>query len=152
MMDEETRKALGSALKMLSIKSRHSSEIKAKLFELGYGESIVKSVIQELSKLGYIDDQDWIECFVRSQTAKKFGRHAILQKLFLKGIPKEQVLPVVDKYQSEEKQKELIASLLKTRYRLKDLDDFRQKQQVAAGLARRGFSFSLIQQAFGSFS
>ncbi len=149
-MNEDARKALCSALKMLSIKSRHSSEIEGKLVELGYDESVIQTVIQELAKLGYIDDKDWIECFVRSQTAKKFGRHAILQKLFLKGIPKEQILPVVDKHQSEEQQKELIASLLRTRYHLKDLDDFRQKQQVAAGLARRGFSFSLIQQVLSN--
>ena len=151
-MDDDYRKAMNAALKSVSIKFRHSTEIDGKLSDLGYDEAVIKRVIQELERLGYVDDEDWIECFVRSRTARKFGKHAILQKLSQKGIPKEAALHIIDKHQTGEKQKELIESLLNTRYRSKDLGDFRQKQNVIAGLARKGFSFSLIQEVLEDVS
>ncbi len=151
-MDDDYRKAMNAALKSVSIKFRHSTEIKGKLSDLGYNEAVIKRVIQELKRLGYVDDKDWIECFVRSCTAKKFGRHAIFQKLSQKGIPKEGALEIVDKHQTDDKQKKLIETLLNTRYRSKDLKDFRERQKVAAGLARKGFSFSLIQEVLENAS
>ena len=146
-MGDEYREALVKALKILSIKSRHSFEIHERLTQLDYPETIIKPVMKELKRLRYIDDKDWIKCFVRGQIARKFGKHAILQKLSLKGILTESVRSIIDSLQTDEQQRKLIKSLLNTRYRSKDLADFKQKQQVIAGLARKGFSFSLIQEA-----
>ncbi|MBA3816234.1 MAG: RecX family transcriptional regulator, partial [Parachlamydiaceae bacterium] len=51
--------------------------------------------------------------------------------------------------QTDEKQRAAIKQLLTTRYRSRNLKDFREKRKVVSSLIRRGFDLSLILDILG---
>lgn len=146
MEEQEYRRALEFAVRSLSAKSQHSQELKKKLYDRGMSSSVVEQVLSELERLGYLNDDEWLDFFVRSQTARRMGPGAIEQKLRMKSIPFEECRNALSRYQSDEVQEEAIRELLKTKYRSKDMKDLKERQQVISGLARRGFCWELIQR------
>jgi len=140
----EYRQALLFAVRSLSAKSQHSLELHKKILDLGASRKVVKRVIDELMHLGYLDDQMWCEDFVSAQVAKKMGKHAILQKIKMKGISIEECQEILHRHMTDELEEEQIKALMATKYRKKDMNDPKQRQQVVAGLMRRGFSWDLI--------
>lgn len=107
-------------------------------------ESISERVVEECLKLGYLNDEEWTKSFVRLQSARKLGPRAIAQKLAAKGISKVAAEEALKVSGSKEQQKAAIAKLLSTRYRKRDLSDYKEKRKVVASLIRRGFDPSLI--------
>ncbi|NGX58323.1 MAG: Regulatory protein RecX [Chlamydiae bacterium] len=141
----EYRQTMLFAVRSLSAKAQHSTELRKKLRDLGASSSAIEQVLSELQRLGYLDDDEWLDFYVRAQISRNLGKYAIQQKLRMKGIPLDQCEELLDRYLTSESQEEQIKSLLKTKYRHKDLSDPKQKQQVIAALARRGFSWELVQ-------
>lgn len=146
----EYRSALHFAVRSLSAKSQHSSEIRKKLSGLGVSDRAIEQVATELQRLGVLDDRDWVESFVRSLMLRGVGYRAIQQKLLSKGLPLEEFEETLNTFVSYELQKEQIQKLITSKYGAKDLKDPKQKEQVVRGLARRGFSWDLISSSIHS--
>lgn len=143
----EKEKALSFAVRSLSAKAQHSIELKTKILNLGASEEAARYAIEKLEQLGYLDDEEWCRFFIRSQKARKLGKSAIAQKLRSKGIADDEFQPFLDEELPAEEQEKQIEALLRTKFKSKDLTNPKQKQQVIAGLCRRGFSWDLIAAA-----
>lgn len=146
----EYKGALQYALKRLSLKNQPSTELQQHLERKLVAESTITRIITECQQYGYLNDHNWLESFVRQQMARNIGPNAILMKLRSKGITQETAQTVLSGMDNQEDQSERIAHLLKTRYRKRDLSDYRSKQKVIASLIRKGFSFETILSAIKS--
>jgi regulatory protein len=86
--DEERRRAINNAVRMLESRSRSRTEILNRLTERGYQEDVIDVVIAQLERAGLIDDQafakDWVE--VRSRGREPVGKVRLKHELKLKGI------------------------------------------------------------------
>lgn len=148
MTDEaEYKRAKILAYKRLALKSQHSVELRTALQKQEIPEGIVNRVIAECSQLGYLNDHDWIEGFIKGQLAKNKGPRYISIKLRQKGIKSDEFAELLNK--NPPSYKESIQKLLESKYKKFDLTDYRQKQKVIASLMRRGFSLDDILEKIG---
>lgn len=135
----EFRRVKNYLLWLLSKQSYHSQQLAKMLRERLVQQKTIVLALKDLQDAGFLDDEGWLNSFIQIQK-KKYGLPIILSKLRAKGITS---------YHLEEKdpQDELLAiqQLLQTRYRNKDLTDFKTRQKVFAALMRKGFSYDNIR-------
>lgn len=140
----EVQMAKRYALKRLSLQNLLSDSLARSLKEKLVSRQAVDAVIGELSSLGWLNDQEWTASFVRGQSSKKMGPRAIAGKLASKGVRGERLEAALAEAWNKGEQGEQIASLLKGKYRTRDLSDFKERQKVIASLVRRGFELPVI--------
>jgi len=133
-------------LKRLTQRSYSSFELRAQLGERLVSSRNIERVIEECTRLGYLDDVAWLDSFIRSQKSKKLGPRMIEQKLYQKGVPKSFYEPILEKGMTDEAQIEGIQKLLNTRFRSRDLSDLKVKKKVIASLIRKGFDYELVSK------
>ncbi len=148
-VEKEWTLARNFALKSLAKKSYHSQELKRLLEESLVNEAIIDEVILECRQMGYLDDEDLIKRVVQRNKSRRDGPRKILWKIRRKGIEDDQIEKKVEDTYPVEEQINQIKKLLETRYRSRDLTSPVEKQKVAAALARKGFSFEIIEQVLG---
>ncbi len=130
----------------LSAKHYHSKEIERLLRDKLVSKAVTIAALTEFKEKGFFDDALWASSFVRFKQ-KKIALPLILQQMRLKGIGEEEIEKTRLAFCSDKKEKETVTHLLLSRYRLKNLNDFKEKQKVIQSLMRKGFSFEMIQQA-----
>lgn len=139
-------KARDVAVKYLSFKSRTEKEVVLKLREKEFSDDIIDKVIELLKKYNYIDDYSYAGSFLRDKfNLKGFGSNRIKFELKQKGISNEIIEQVFFENEFDEAQK--AAELIERKYGIWDFD-IKEKQKIEGFLARRGFSFSTIREAF----
>lgn len=67
--EDEIAKAFNRALHFLSYQMRSEFEVKKKLLDAGFGESVVLEAIQKLKKLGFLNDESYSKALL--ETKKK---------------------------------------------------------------------------------
>lgn len=144
---EAYRKALTYALRRLTAKSQLTAELRQAVLDKGHPSEIVEQVIAFCLQQGYLNDDAWLQQFIRYQIARKLSPQAIYQKLALKGVSRSKVKPWMEQLHPQESQQSVIEHLLATRYRTRDLSDRAEYQKVIAALYRKGFDLTLIKQA-----
>ena len=148
--ETEVSRAKQFALRKLTAVNLCSYELRASLIKYLVSADAAEEVIEECLRLGYINDDEWLTGFVRRLAAKKKSRMEIRMKLQGKGIPEEVFAPYLDALCGAEEILLSIQGLLATRYRNRDLSDFKERQKVIAALARKGFSYDQIAQCLAS--
>ncbi len=145
--DEDYRQAKVYALKRLSSKSYLTKELRESMLRKEFLPEHVERILNECRELGYLNDDEWLDAFVRGQISKKRGPKAIAAKLFQKGISRDKIQTIVTSLNEDHSQADGIRLLLKTKYKNKNLSDYQEKQKVIASLARRGYDFDEILAA-----
>lgn len=148
-LNQELKGARNCAIRRLSIKSLPSSELDKILKERFVTQTTREKIIQEFCNLGYIKDNEWIEGFIQQQVGKKVGPKVIAQKLRAKGISEEASSSIIEEFSSSETHHSQIQYLLQTKYRSRDLSDYKEKQKVIASLIRKGFDYIIINSVLG---
>lgn len=146
----EYQRVKNYALRRLSVQGYHSFLLKKLLLERLVQPILAQKIIEELSALGYLDDQAWLESFMRSQL-KRYGVRAIMAKLQAKGFSSEYVQKIAQQWRNPIDEQQTIERLLQTRYRSKDIKQFKDKQKIIASLLRKGYPFDSIQAALLKF-
>jgi len=115
-------------------------KIKAK----GITDDVANELLDKMVDLGYIDDERYAENFVTSKmTYEKLGHQAILYKLKNKGIEQhiiDNALLAIGDEDTEENARILAEKRL---YPTRNLEKNKRIQNIAAFLARRGYSGSI---------
>ncbi len=142
----EYKRARFFVLKRLSQRNYSSFELCSQLKERLVSSGTINRVVEECRQLGYIDDDAWLEDFVRRQKLGKNGPKMIASKLYQKGVPQSFYEPVLRDSVSHEDQKEGIQRILQTRFRSKDLSDFNERQKVFGALVRKGYDFEIVKE------
>lgn len=138
-------------LRKLSQRSYSSYEMEKLLYDQLVSKETVERVISESIQLGYIDDADWIQRFIRRCSGKNMGARAVAQKLQAKGVPADEIdLPLAG-WEEEHPATDRIRELLAAKYSECDFTDERERQKLIARLIRRGFRYEEIKEALRSF-
>lgn len=137
----ETRRVKSYLLWLLSRQNYHSDQLKKTLREKLVQQKTIDEALDNLQKGGYLDDEAWLKSFIQTQK-KRVGLPLIRAKLKAKGIKVN-----MDEFEFED-DADAIKYLLETRYRSKDLSDFKIRQKVIASLMRKGFKYSSIINSF----
>ena len=120
-------------LKRLAAQSLHSSQLRKLLAEKRVSQASIDQILQDCRY--YLNDDEWVQSFIKTKS-KRYGPRYIIAQLRHKGIDIEESCFGV--------QKDQIEHLLKTRYKSRNLGDFKEKQRVIAALMRKGFDFEQI--------
>jgi regulatory protein len=141
---ETLRRARESALRLINYRERTRSEIRKRLIGNDYPEDVVDEVIDQLARVGLLDDRkfsrDWVESRERS---KPMGRARLAWELQSKGVDKamvEEALAGVD----EDAEYQLAHSLAAHKLEKADSGDPAVRGRVSSMLARRGFNWEVI--------
>lgn len=145
----EYKQAKLYTLKRLAAKNYCSHELAQLLQKRCVSSHTISQVIQEFQNLGYINDKDWIAGFVQRYWTRGTGPQAIMMKLRAKGVSGPAAEEAVSQVCGAGAQQEKIRRLIATKYRTRDLSDFKQRQKVVASLIRKGFAFQEVIDAMG---
>ena len=143
IMESGYSKARENAFDILSRKPVTKKELSEKLSQKGYDDAVVFEVIEELSVLGYLDDEEYARLYLESCRMKLWGDKKIRYEMHQKGISDDIISLVLDENSDEDETDEIVRTII-AKYGSSDLTDIKTKARVTRYLASRGFDFSLI--------
>ena len=122
-MDYETAKE--KAVRYLVLALRTEEEVKNKLRKLNVEEGIIVQVTEYLKSIGYIDDEKYVEAYIRQCiNIPKYSKYEIRMKLIQKGINKEILSEKLEELDNCDYENKLIDKLLKGK--LKNMEPLKQ--------------------------
>ncbi|KAB7704141.1 recombination regulator RecX [Bacillus aerolatus] len=148
VQQDAVRKGLNAAIQFLSIRMRAEKEVRDYLAKKETETEAIEEIIHSLYRLSYLDDTQFAEAYTKTQinTSDK-GPKVIERELKDKGINEsiiEETMGEFDLSLQFEK-----ASKLAEKYRKKYSKESAviQKQKIEQALARKGYGWSVIQEA-----
>jgi regulatory protein len=148
---ELRQEALDTALKFIQLRLHSRAELKKKLARKEFGDAVIESVLEDLTRLGYLDDAR----FARNKALyaaqhKHHGRRRAYVELLKSGVRPDTANAALDDVYSENGaggDSTAAARLLaeKQAPRLKRLDPQTARRRLAAMLQRRGFDYETIK-------
>lgn len=100
------------AVRFTALSKKTDFEVRRKLKTLSVEDNVIDEVSEYLKRLGYIDDVDYVESFIRqSERMEKLSIFEIRQKLFEKGVDKELVLTKLECLMDTDYEKRVIEKL-----------------------------------------
>lgn len=145
--EDEVAKAFNRALNFLSYQMRSEYEVKKKLLDSGFGDSVVLEAIRKLEKLGFLNDESYSKALLemKKKTAKK-GPKAIKQDLMKKGIDQKTQEKVLETFTYEEQLQLAMELAEKTVKANAKKTPTQIKQKVQDTLMRKGYSFDIVNE------
>lgn len=149
---EKILSAKDKALRLLTYRPRSVDELRHKLIQAGYKENIYDQVIQDLIRVGLLNDVSFAESFARTKIIQRpLGKRLMIQELKSKGIHAEIIQKTVDLVYSEYSDLELARQLVRKKLTHINLDeDPKLKKRLIDLLKRRGFDWDIIEQALSN--
>jgi len=140
------RKALNTALRVLTRRDHSKHELIHKLKVRGYAGKVIDEVIKECERLEYINDQRTAQVFIRQLHQKGYGRNRIRFELNLKGLGGNTIqeflaksISDADEYQCAEKIIQKHAGRFD-----REKDVLKRKDKIYRFLFGRGFTKAVI--------
>jgi len=151
MSKKTIEKLLNKAYFYLYLRQRSEKEmyeyLKKKVKTYHATEEDVEEVMKKLRLQKYLNDDAFVDSYVRHQTAiKPKGEYALRLELLKKGISETKINSYFEQTDLDEKAlaKEALAKVWS---RYKNLDFIKRKKRGIDFLSRRGFSFDTAKQA-----
>ena len=142
------RRARERALYLLDERDYGYVEMFKKL-ENNYSEDICYEVVNDLSRLGLIDDRRYAQkCAEYFLTRKLWGKYRAREEMRRRGIPSELIDEALEEY--DEGSDERLRELVEKKYARK-LADENGVNKVKAALARQGFSYDEIKRVLAEY-
>jgi len=114
-----------TAFRMLSVKSRTTSELKKKLKLKGFSEGEIEEAVETCKRLGYLNDAEEKQRRIERLKERGYGPHFIGAKL------------QCEVFMSDEEQKQRIEQQVRKR-------SGKSRAQIVRALQRRGFDLNFI--------
>ena len=152
LLAEEKTRAKEKALSYLNYRARSIEELKRKLEEKNFSNRVIRQVIDDLIRVGLLDDKQFAATYVHSRMVQKpMGKRLLRQELLSKGIDEEMADEAVDEGFGSRSETEVARGLIQKRLRglnpgKKDLE--KQRKRLSDFLFRRGFNWEVINEAF----
>lgn len=122
------------AIAYLTRSKKTSNEVALKLKKLGFSNNIIQEVISYFTSLGYIDDNEYVDAYIRQcMRLQNYSLFEIKNKLLQKGIKKDIIEEKIQVLEDSDYEEEIVNKLINSK--LRNMDDMKKKQY----LFRRGF-------------
>jgi regulatory protein len=149
MLEEDQRKrAKDAAFHYLSFRPRTISEVRKKLREKDYEETIIQETIALLERLGLLDDRDFASRWIAERLRlKPRGRRLLFVELIKKGISREMAEEELSETFANVDERTLAADLLRKKAARTRTGDSRQAfRKMRDFLIRKGFDFEVARE------
>jgi regulatory protein len=140
---DEVERAYERALNFLSYRPRSEAEVRRNLSKKNVEKEIADLVVERLTRARLLDDREFARYWVENRLQfKPRGARALRQELWEKGVPDAVISQMLAGFDEEAAAREVAE---KGARRLAHLEprDFRRK--LRSHMARRGFSFAVIE-------
>jgi len=146
-MSELNPKLYNYSIYLLAKRDYSRKEMIKKFKEKEYIQSDIEAVMNYLINNNYQSDERFTRSYINSKLAAKNGLSKIKRTLiFEKGISEDMIEDVLSGIEIDETDN--IVRILETKYRTKDLTDFKEKNKAFRYLVSKGFSFDDINDSF----
>lgn len=149
---EETRQARNRLLRLLGFRLRSRHEAAVLLDREGFSGPAIGAALEEMQRLGYIDDARYCAEYTRSRFHRGYGPHRIRAELRQKGIDaalvEDQLASLYQGQEEADRARSLVAGKLAA---LHDTRDPLMLRRCAALLERRGYTQGVIRQVLREF-
>lgn len=144
----EYERAKSIAIKYVAYRDRSTKEVANHLAKKEFSEDIVTRTMEELTSLGYIDDERFsINWGSLRANNKKLGKNRVLRELLEKGVDLQVAEEALEKIYLNIDENLFAISCAKNKLASMQDRDSRQKFQATAQfLDRQGFSSDVIEQ------
>lgn len=132
-------------LHLLEQMPRTEQQLRTKMKQNFYQDDIIEAAIEYAKSFGYIDDENYIEMYIRDKMNTK-SKKELYCALLKRGIQKEAILKVLDQafeYQDETVTIKKIVE--KKKYNAVESTE-KDRQKLYAHLMRKGFSYEDISR------
>jgi len=152
--NDSYRKALNTALRILTRRDHSKHELSQKLKTRGYAGEIIDKVISECERFDYIDDERTTQIFIRQLQRKGYGRKRIQFELNSKGLRGEHLQAVLSKSISDADECQSAEKIFRKQARRfdREKDSIKRKDKIYRFLYRRGFSKAVISELINKIS
>lgn len=143
---ESKNKAYQTCLSYLSRRMYFSYELKQKLMENGFEAKEAEQGVLQCTEGLLINDEDNFRFFIKDwQDVKRKGKQSLIVKLKEKGIPKDIVLEMIERYYDLEKESQVVKEWIR-------LKKEKQSNSIAKAESRAKIERFLYQRGFLSNS
>lgn len=143
--------AIDRAVKLLAMRDHSEGELRDKLYQAGYPDSVIDRVIEKLVVMDLVDDVSFAEHWAESR-AHRHGRRRIEQELTRKGVDREVARRAVDNLTDEDQLQDAIRLVGKFLSRTHGDMDRSLYQRTLAMLARHGYDADIARKALMSIA
>jgi regulatory protein len=144
------KKALNYTLNILSKSSKTKQELIKKMTEKEYNEDTIAAVITKVNDLGYINDKQYIEDFIRNKadTSQGLNKRTLQNKMIQKGLDKELIQQSLENSNIDEYQNAIQIAEKKLR-NLKG-NEREKKSKLYAYLINKGFDYEVCSKVINN--
>jgi regulatory protein len=139
-------KAKQRAFRLLALRARSEKELRSKLKEKGFDESVVEAVAERLRELKYLDDESFAGQWAHNLAVNRLlGNKRIETSLREKGVPRALREQVITEVREEISEQEAIRALIRKKEEKSAIKrDEKEKRRLARSLMVKGFPPDLI--------
>ena len=148
------KRARERALRMLALRGRSRAELRKKLAERDFSESVIERVIENLGELGYLDDEAFAVNRARHLAVNRlYGDRKIEEQLREKGIAREAARAAIREVREEFPEMEGIARSAAKKLQGRSMDGLNKKERLALAraLQSKGYHLGLILDYMGKY-
>ena len=140
------RKALNTALRILTRRDHSKHELSQKLKARGHAEEVIDEVISKCERFDYIHDERTAQVFIRWLQRKGYGRKRIQFELNLKELRGKRIQSVLSKSISEADECQGAEKIFQKHARRfdREKDALKRKDKIYRFLYGKGFSKAVI--------
>lgn len=143
--NDELERARMKALDFLSYRPRSEEELRAYLERKRFRSDTIEGVLARLRRVGLIDDQAFAQYWVDNRTRfRPRGARLLRYELSQKKVAPEAIEAALEAY---DERGALMLAVEQQARRLRHLPADQIRRRLFQRLARRGFSYELIQEA-----
>ncbi len=149
-LESNLSKAMKKSMDILSRKPVTKNELKNKLHEKGYDESVISVAVQELTELGYLNDYDYATLYLDYATEKCYGKKKIVYELTHKGVDSDIIYEVLDEHYKPTLEE--LSDMIFSKYGSVDCSDLKTRQRIMRFFVSRGFDFDEANDAIKHYT
>jgi regulatory protein len=144
---EVRQECLDEALEMLQRRLHGSTEVRRKLARKEYGDTVIAAVLEDLKRLGYLDDERFARTKALSAAQHKHhGKRRAKVELLKAGVDSDTADRALDDvYDSHDSLAVARELAQKQAARLKKLDPQTARRRLFGMLQRRGFDYETVK-------
>jgi regulatory protein len=137
--------AFNRAVKLLRYRARSEAEIRKKLQQLGFSDTVTASTLKKLRDLKLLDDAAFASNWALSRVeGQSYGPLRVDKELRQKGIAQPIISQILDELFGQQQGKQKARLLLEKKFGHKDLTEPKILRRAIVFLQRRGYRDSII--------
>lgn len=142
------KKALNSALRILTPRDHSKYELFRKLKQRGFSREDIDDAIASCERFDYINDERTAQVYIRQLKSKGYGKKRIQLELNKKGLEGTRIQVILDESVSEVDEREGAECIIKKNIKRfeREKDAVKRRDKIYRFLHARGFSQGIVAE------